>query len=79
MKSIAKGQAAQANVLGKDKAFELAYIKEVLAAAAANPQIVKFPTTFVMGGENGGGLTGAAAILGASNVSLGMKNQQNQK
>ncbi len=76
MKSIAKGQLAQANVLGRDKAFELAYIKEVLAAASANPKIVKFPTTFVMGGSDGGGLTGAAAILGASNISMGLKTQK---
>jgi len=72
MKSIAKGQLAQANVLGKDRAFELAYIKEVLAAASAHPEMIKFPHTFVMG-DNGGGLTGAAAILGASNLSMGMK------
>jgi len=71
MKSIAKGQLAQANVLGRDRAFELAYIKEVLAAASAHPEMIKFPHTFVMG-ENGGGLTGAAAILGASNLSMGM-------
>lgn len=75
LKAVARGQLAQANVLGKDKAFELAYIKEVLAAASANPEMIKFPTTFVMG-ENGNGLTGAAAILGASNLSLGLANQK---
>ena len=72
MEYVAKGQLAQANVLGKDKAFELAYVKEVLAAAVENPDMIKFPTTFVMG--QGGGFEGAAAILGASNLSMGLKN-----
>ena len=72
---ISKGQEAQANVLGKDRAFEIAYIKEVLATVKDNPEIIKFPGTFVMGGD-GNGLTGAAAILGASNLSLGLKNMR---
>jgi regulator of protease activity HflC (stomatin/prohibitin superfamily) len=78
MESIAKGQLAQANVLGKEKAFELAYIKEVLAAASENPDMIKFPTTFVMG-TDGGGLSGAAAILGASNLSMGLKQETSSK
>ena len=74
MEALAKGQQAQANVLGQDRAFELAYVKEVLAAAQAHPEMIKFPTTFVMG-ENGNGLSGAAAILGASNLSLGLQQK----
>jgi hypothetical protein len=42
-------------------------LKEILAAARENPDIVKVPTVLV-GGENGGGLAGAAAVLGASNL-----------
>ena len=73
LEALAKGQEAQANVLGKEKAFELAYIKEVLGAAKANPEIVKFPGgAFVMGSDSG--LTGAAAILGTSNLSLGLRS-----
>jgi len=70
LEAVAKGQEAQANVLGKDKAFELAYVKEVLAAASANPEMIKVPTTFVMG--QGSSLEGAAAILGANNLTMGL-------
>jgi hypothetical protein len=72
MKSVAAGQEAQANVLGKDKAFELAYIKEVLAAAISEPELIKYPNILVMG--QGGGFEGAAAILGASNLNMGLRN-----
>ena len=70
LKSVAAGQKAQATVLGQEKAFELAYIKEVLAAAKDNPELIKYPNILVMG--NGGGFEGAAAILGASNLNMGM-------
>ncbi len=72
MTNVAKGQLAQANVLGKEKAFELSYIKEVLAAAKENPNIVKYPGTLVMGAS---ALEGGAAILGANNLTMGMKTQ----
>lgn len=71
LEALAKGQEAQANVLGKEKAFELAYIKEVLAAAVQNPDMIKIPTTLVQG--SGSDLQGAAAILGASNLTMGLK------
>jgi len=74
MKAVARGQEAQANVLGKEKAFELAYIKEVLAAANENPNLIKYPNILVMG--QGGGFEGAAAILGASNLNMGMAGKQ---
>lgn len=74
MENVAKGQEAQAIVLGKDKAFELEYVKALLATAKENPDIIKVPHVFVMG-ENGGGLSGAAAILGANNLSLGLKTR----
>ena len=73
---VAQGQDKQANVLGKDKAFELAYIKEVLAAAKDNPQLIKYPNILVMG--QGGGFEGAAAILGASNLNMGMTGVKQQ-
>lgn len=77
MKAVARGQDAQANVLGKDKAFELAYIKEVLAAAKETPEIIKYPNILVMGKE--GGFEGAAAILGASNLNMGLGKTLNAK
>jgi hypothetical protein len=73
LKAVARGQMAQANVLGKEKAFELAYVEKVLEAAAKNPQIIKVPTTLVMG--EGSSLEGAAAILGANNLTMGLKGQ----
>jgi len=73
MEALAKGQKAQADVLGEQKTFELAYIKAILEAAAENPDIVKFPTTLVSGGGNND-ITGAAAILGASNITMGLRN-----
>lgn len=75
--AVAKGQEAQANVLGKEKAFELAYVKEVLAAASENPQMIKMPTTLVMG--EGSSLEGAAAILGANNLTMGLKGSGNRQ
>jgi hypothetical protein len=70
LKAVARGQEAQANVLGKDKAFELAYIKEVLAAVKEHPDMIKVPNTLVLG--SGSHLEGAAAILGPSNIGLGI-------
>ncbi len=67
--AVAKGQLAQANVLGRERAFDLAYIKEVLTAATNNPDLIKYPNILVMGQ---GGFEGAAAILGASNLNMGL-------
>jgi regulator of protease activity HflC (stomatin/prohibitin superfamily) len=61
---IARGQKAQASVLGKEK---------VLNAAVENPDIVKIPGTLVNGTT--GSLEGAAAILGASNIGMGIGRQ----
>lgn len=67
LSEIAAGQRAQADVLGQDRVLQLAMLKEILAAARENPDIVKVPTVLV-GGSDGGGLAGAAAVLGASNL-----------
>lgn len=75
---VAQGQEKQANVLGKEKAFELAYIKEVLSAATENPDLIKYPNILVMG-QGGGGFEGAAAILGASNLNMGMVKHKQEK
>lgn len=63
---IAKGQEAQARVLGKDRAMQLQALEKTLDAAIKNPAIVKVPSVLVNG--SGSSLEGAAAILGASNL-----------
>jgi hypothetical protein len=63
---IAQGQEQQANVLGKDRVLQLQMLKEVLAAATINADIIKVPTVQVSGA--GSSLEGAAAVLGASNL-----------
>ena len=73
MKALARGQEAQANVLGKAAALELAVIEKVLAAAERNPDLVKYPNTMVITGNGGmGSLEGAAAILGQNNLTFGL-------
>lgn len=67
---IAAGQKAQVQVLGQDRVMQLAMLKEILEAAKANPEIVKVPNVLVRGAT--GGLEGAAAILGASNLTTGL-------
>jgi len=73
---IAKGQQAQANVLGQERAMQLQALEKALAAAVANPAIVKVPTVQVTG--SGAGLEGAAAVLGASNLIETMRSIQKQ-
>lgn len=77
MKALARGQQAQANVLGKEAALELAVIEKVLAAAISNPALVKYPNTLVISGGTGmGTLEGAAAILGKSNLTMGLTKKR---
>jgi len=67
---LAKGEKARVAVLGEEKVYQLAVLKEVLAAAIKNPAIVKNPHILVSG--NGGGWEGAAAILGDSTLTRGI-------
>lgn len=67
---VAEGQKAQTAVLGEDRVMQLAMLKEILEVAKENPQIVKVPNILVQGST--GGLEGAAAILGASNLTSGL-------
>ncbi|MBI1423714.1 MAG: hypothetical protein GC149_09645 [Gammaproteobacteria bacterium] len=71
---IAKGQQAQADVLGKERAMQLQALEKALDAAVKNPDIVKIPTVLVNG--SAGGYEGAAAVLGASNLLETMKGLQ---
>lgn len=63
---IAEGQKAQTAILGQDRVLQLAMLKEILEAAIKNPEIVKIPNILVQGPTTG--FEGAAAILGASNL-----------
>jgi hypothetical protein len=67
---VAEGQKAQTAVLGEDRVLQLAMLNAILEAAKENPQIVKVPHILVQGST--GGLEGAAAILGASNLTSGL-------
>ena len=70
LQAVAEGQRSQQEVFGQDKTFELAMMQMILDAAVKNPNIVKVPNVLVSG--NGSGLEGAAAILGASNLTFGL-------
>ncbi|MHC4212913.1 MAG: SPFH domain-containing protein [Planctomycetota bacterium] len=67
---VAEGQKAQTAILGQDRVLQLAMLNAILEAAKENPQIVKVPYILVQGST--GGLEGAAAILGASNLTSGL-------
>jgi len=73
LEAVAQGQRAQAQVLGEQKAFELAYLEKILDAAKVNSDMIKIPNILVMGDQ--GGFSGPAAILGASNLNLGLLKQ----
>jgi regulator of protease activity HflC (stomatin/prohibitin superfamily) len=75
--SVAKGQEAQANVLGKDKAAEIAIMKMMLDTAAQNPDIIQNPRILVQG--QSGGFEGAAAILGESTLTRGINTITSDK
>ena len=65
LEEIAKGQLAQANVLGQDRVAMLQALEKVLASLERQPSLVELmgklvPNTIV----TGSGLEGAAAILG---------------
>ena len=73
LEALAKGQKAQVAALGEAKTFELAYLKTLMEAVSKNPDMVKMPNILVVG--QGGGLEGAAAIFGGSNIALGLKGR----
>jgi hypothetical protein len=74
---IAQGQSAQAKVLGQDRVLQLQMLKEILAVAKENPDIIKVPMVQVS--SEGSSLEGAAAVLGASNFGQMMKSQPKAK
>jgi hypothetical protein len=75
---IAKGQQAQAEVLGKDAALQLAALEKALEAAKENDRIVKVPSVQVIGSQPGS-FEGAAAILGSSNILQAIEGIRNNR
>lgn len=73
--ALAEGQEAQTKVLGKENVMQLSMLKEILEAAVKNPGIVKVPNVFVQGSTSG--FEGAAAILGASNLTSILSTPKN--
>jgi regulator of protease activity HflC (stomatin/prohibitin superfamily) len=71
LEQIAQGQLAQANVLGQDRVMMLTMMDKLLTTLKDKPELVALvgrmvPVTSVtVGGTDGGGLSGAAAIFGA--------------
>ncbi len=64
---MARGQSAQANVLGKDRVTSLQALDKVLSTLENKPELVSLISRLVphtvVSSENGGGLAGAAAIF----------------
>ncbi|MGI9407083.1 MAG: SPFH domain-containing protein, partial [Hyphomicrobiaceae bacterium] len=67
LEQLALGQEAQANVLGKDRVAVLQALEKTLTALERKPELVGLVSRLVphtvVGGDNGGGLAGAAAIF----------------
>lgn len=67
LEELARGQSAQANVLGKDRVTSLQALDKVLSTLENKPELVSLISRLVphtvVSSENGGGLAGAAAIL----------------
>lgn len=70
LEELARGQLAQANVLGQDRVALLQALDKTLAALERKPELValvgKLVPNTIVGGGDGAGLAGAAALLGAS-------------
>lgn len=73
-KAVARGEKALLDVLGAERTFELAKLEKVLSAVIQSPDIVKIPNILVLGDERGG-FSGPAAILGASNLFFGLDDK----
>jgi len=79
LEELARGQLAQANVLGQDRVAMLQGLEKILNALERRPELValvgKLVPNTVVGGD-GIGLAGAAAIFGsAGKIPLGSKPQ----
>ncbi len=71
LEELARGQRAQADVLGQDRVALLQALEKLLASLERKPELVALvgklvPNVMVNGNGDGGGLAGAAAILGTT-------------
>jgi len=70
LEELARGQLAQANVLGKDRVALLQALEKTLATLERKPELVglisKLVPNTVVGSDAAAGLAGAAAIFGAA-------------
>jgi len=69
LEELARGQSAQANVLGKDRVTSLQALDKVLSTLQNKPELVSLISRLVphtvVSSDSGGGLAGAAAIFGS--------------
>ena len=67
LEELARGQSAQADVLGKDRVALLQALEKILGSLEKKPELVGLISRLVphtvVGGSDSGGLSGAAAIL----------------
>jgi hypothetical protein len=71
LEEVAQGQRAQAQVLGQDRVALLQALEKILGSLEREPKLVELagklvPNTVVNSATSGGGLEGAAAILGGA-------------
>ena len=80
LEELAKGQSAQAQVLGQDRVAMLQALDKILQTLEKKPELVglvgKLVPNTVVGGD-GGGLAGAAALFGAQMGPKGPKEPGN--
>lgn len=77
LEELARGQSAQANVLGTDRVAMLQALEKVLGTLENKPELVSLISRLVphtvVSGDSAGGLAGAAALLGSA---LNQKNEE---
>jgi hypothetical protein len=82
LEELARGQQAQALVLGQDRVAVLQALEKVLSSLEKKPELVglvgRLVPQVVVGGEGGGGLAGAAAILSGVMGQTGQAQQSGQ-
>ncbi|NPA82066.1 MAG: hypothetical protein GXO31_05610 [Epsilonproteobacteria bacterium] len=77
LEAVAKGQKAQADVLGKDKTYELQMWDRTLAFLKDHPDVIKnVPLVYInkASGNNGSGFEEGAAIFALEQIKKAQKN-----
>jgi len=71
LEALAAGERARVNVVGADKVVQLRMFEAFLNAVQETPELItglQLPSTVVMGGAGGNGITEAAGILSATQL-----------